>query len=63
MNVLYIGSGYVGGLSAITMAVQNPNVKFTVYDINRKLIEKWNNNDDLPFYEPMMKEYCEKAKM
>ena len=62
-NVLYIGSGYVGSLSAIVMAVQNPGVKFTVYDINKKLIEKWNQDDDPPFYEPLMQEYCQKAKM
>jgi hypothetical protein len=37
-NVLYIGSGYVGSLSAITMAVQNPKISFTVYDINVSLI-------------------------
>ena len=51
-NILYIGSGYVGSLSAITMAVQNPEVKFVVYDINEKLIKKWQDNKNLPFYEP-----------
>jgi len=33
-EILYIGAGYVGSLSAITMAVQNPHINFTVFDIN-----------------------------
>ena len=40
-SVMYIGAGYVGTLSAITMAVSNPKVSFTVFDINKELIEKW----------------------
>ena len=54
-NILYIGSGYVGALSAITMAVSNPDIQLTVFDINKKLIDKWNEGSDhqsLPFFEP-----------
>ena len=40
-DVLYIGSGYVGSLSAITMAIQNKDVNFTVFDIDKKLVGKW----------------------
>lgn len=65
-NVLYIGSGYVGSLSAITMAVQNPGVEFRVFDINRKLIDKWNSahndEDELPFFEPQLQEFYSRAK-
>lgn len=66
-NILYIGSGYVGSLSAITMAVQNPQISFTVYDINVSLIAQWNkcakNQDEFgtPFFEPKMNECLQKA--
>ena len=46
-----VGAGYVGALTAITMAVKNPSVQFKVCDINQRLIDRW-NQDDLPFYEP-----------
>ncbi len=57
-NLLVIGGGYVGSLSAITMAVQNPEIKIQVFDINKKLIDKWNSvknsEENLPFFEPML---------
>ena len=40
-NVLYVGSGYVGALSAIIMSTQNPKINFTVFDINQTLIHDW----------------------
>lgn len=60
-NILYIGSGYVGSLSALTMAVYNQEVQFTVFDINRKLIDSWNRGE-MPFYEPELEEIYSKAK-
>ena len=54
--VACIGAGYVGALTAITMACKNPNVKLFVCDINQRLIDRW-NQDDLPFYEPQLDTY------
>ena len=42
LRVTCVGAGYVGALTAITMAVKNPTVHFVVCDINERLIEKWN---------------------
>lgn len=49
--VTSIGAGYVGSLTAITMACKNPQTQFKVCDINEALIARWNDGD-LPFYEP-----------
>jgi UDP-N-acetyl-D-mannosaminuronate dehydrogenase len=38
LHVTCVGAGYVGALTAITMAVKNPKVTFTVCDINQLLI-------------------------
>ena len=54
--VTSVGAGYVGALTAITMAYCNPKVRFKVCDINQKLIDRW-NRDDLPFFEPDLEEY------
>lgn len=54
--VTSVGAGYVGALTAITMAYRNPKVHFKVCDINQKLIDRW-NRDDLPFFEPDLEEY------
>ena len=59
-TVTLIGAGYVGALTAITMAVRNPALKFVVCDINETLIGKWNKGE-LPFYEPQLQEYYVKA--
>jgi UDPglucose 6-dehydrogenase len=59
-TVTLIGAGYVGALTAITMAVKNPTVKFVVCDINETLVAKWNKGE-LPFYEPQLHEYYMKA--
>ena len=38
LKVCSVGAGYVGSLTAITMAVINPSVQFEVCDINVDLI-------------------------
>lgn len=57
LKVTCVGAGYVGALTAITMAVKNPKVDFIVCDINQSLIDRWNNGTDLPFFEPQLDEY------
>ena len=56
-----IGAGYVGSLTAITMACKNPQTQFKVCDINEALIARWNDGD-LPFYEPQLDDYFQRAK-
>jgi len=51
LKVCSVGAGYVGSLTAITMAVMNAHVHFEVCDINQQLIAKW-QQAQLPFYEP-----------
>jgi UDPglucose 6-dehydrogenase len=58
--VCVVGAGYVGSLTAITMAAQCPAVHFTVCDINQALVSKW-QKAVLPFYEPQLGEYFEKV--
>ena len=60
MQVTIIGAGYVGALTAITMACKNPAAYFKVCDINEKLIERWNSGE-LPFYEPQLADHYMKA--
>ena len=49
--VTSVGAGYVGAMTAITLACKNPTIRFKVCDINQRLIDRWNESD-LPFYEP-----------
>ena len=58
--VTSVGAGYVGALTAITMACRNPSITFKVCDINQKLIDRWNEGD-LPFFEPDLDDYFRKA--
>ena len=59
--VASIGAGYVGALTAITMACKNPTTQFKVCDINQNLVDRW-NRDDLPFYEPQLDAFFHRAK-
>jgi UDP-glucose 6-dehydrogenase len=51
LKVTSVGAGYVGSLTSVVMACHNADVKFSVCDINEKLIAKW-NSFDYPFFEP-----------
>ena len=54
-DILCIGAGYVGGPTMAMIALQCPDRKVTVVDINADRIAAW-NSDDLPIYEPGLKE-------
>ena len=41
------------------MAEKNPNVSFTVLDINKAVVEIW-NAARTPFYEPNLEDYLKK---
>ncbi|KAE8378153.1 nucleotide sugar dehydrogenase [Aspergillus bertholletiae] len=45
----------LGALTAIVLALKNPDVKFTIVDKNEGLISSWNSNH-LPLFEPGLEE-------
>lgn len=57
-HICCIGAGYVGGPTMSVIANQCPEIKVTVVDINQERIDAWNdtNLDNLPVYEPGLKE-------
>ncbi len=63
-KICCIGAGYVGGPTMSVIAKQCPEIKVTVVDINQKRIDQWNDNDldNLPIYEPGLKEMVEATR-
>ena len=63
-NICCIGAGYVGGPTMAVIADKCPNIKVDVVDINKERIQKWNsaNLEDLPIYEPGLKEIIERCR-
>ncbi|WP_282056664.1 nucleotide sugar dehydrogenase [Maribacter luteus] len=57
-KICCIGAGYVGGPTMSVIANQCPEIEVTVVDINQNRIDQWNdeNLDNLPIYEPGLKE-------
>ncbi len=64
ISVCCIGAGYVGGPTMAVMAQKCPEVKVTVVDVNPLRINAWNdpNLDNLPIYEPGLKEVVAEAR-
>jgi UDPglucose 6-dehydrogenase len=63
-NICCIGAGYVGGPTMSVIALKCPHIKVTVVDVNPKRIAEWNdeNLDNLPIYEPGLKEVVKEAR-
>jgi len=63
-KICCIGAGYVGGPTMAVMAANNPDIKFTVVDINKQKINLWNSKDldELPIYEPGLSELIKKNR-
>jgi len=63
-KICCIGAGYVGGPTMSVIAKQCPEIKVTVVDINQQRIDQWNdeNLDNLPIYEPGLKEMVEATR-
>lgn len=60
-NICCIGAGYVGGPTMAVIAQKCPHIKVNIVDINQERIDAWNSND-LPIYEPGLKEVVEEAR-
>jgi UDPglucose 6-dehydrogenase len=63
-NIACIGAGYVGGPTMAVIAQKCPGIKVTVVDLNEQRIADWNdsNLDNLPIYEPGLKEVVAEAR-
>ena len=63
-NICCIGAGYVGGPTMAVIALKCPEIKVNVVDINKQRIDDWNdeNLDNLPIYEPGLKEVVAEAR-
>ena len=63
-NICCIGAGYVGGPTMSVIASECPEIRVEVVDINNERINLWNspNLDDLPIYEPGLKEIIKNCR-
>jgi UDPglucose 6-dehydrogenase len=61
MKICCIGAGYVGGPTCAVIALKRPDIRVTIVDINQSRIDAW-NSDDLPIYEPGLKEIVLKTR-
>lgn len=63
-KICCIGAGYVGGPTMSVIALKCPEIQVTVVDLNEKRIALWNdeNLDNLPIYEPGLKEIVGKTR-
>jgi len=63
-SICCIGAGYVGGPTMAVIALKCPDIKVSVVDINHSRINSWNddNLDNLPIFEPGLKEIISKTR-
>ena len=63
-NICCIGAGYVGGPTMAVIADKCPEINIYVVDKNESRIDSWNssNFDDLPVYEPGLKEILKRVR-
>ncbi|KAL4444495.1 hypothetical protein ABPG74_016788 [Tetrahymena malaccensis] len=50
-KVSCFGAGYVGGPTMAVFASKHPQIQFTIYDIDKQQIEKWQQSETLPVFE------------
>ena len=60
-KIVCVGAGYVGGPTMVVIANKCPDYKVTVVDISEERINAW-NSDELPIYEPGLKERVDKKR-
>ena len=59
-----IGAGYVGGPTMSVIAMNCPDWKVNIVDLNSERIKAWNNDDlsKLPVFEPVLEKIVEKCR-
>ncbi|TID13396.1 UDP-glucose 6-dehydrogenase [Venturia nashicola] len=60
-RICCIGAGYVGGPTCAIIADKNPDIHVTVVDLSQVRIDAW-NSENLPIYEPGLKEIVTRAR-
>jgi UDPglucose 6-dehydrogenase len=63
-NICCIGAGYVGGPTMAVIALNCPEIKINVVDLDKNKINLWNsdNLDNLPVYEPGLDKIISKTR-
>ena len=62
-KICCIGAGYVGGPTMAVIALKCPEIKVTLVDKDETKIERWNGPlNDLPVYEPGLKEIVKEVR-
>ena len=62
-NICCIGAGYVGGPTMSVIALKCPHINVNVVDANPDKINAWNSHlDDLPVFEPGLREVVKKTR-
>lgn len=62
-NICCIGAGYVGGPTMSVIALKCPHINVNVVDANPDKINAWNGHlDDLPVFEPGLREVVKKTR-
>eukprot|EP01013_Petalomonas_cantuscygni_P030500 TRINITY_DN56470_c0_g1_i1.p1 TRINITY_DN56470_c0_g1~~TRINITY_DN56470_c0_g1_i1.p1 ORF type:complete len:497 (+),score=147.10 TRINITY_DN56470_c0_g1_i1:172-1662(+) len=62
-HVFCIGAGYVGGPTMSMIALKCPDVKVTIFDLNKTRIDAWNSPDfKLPIYEPGLEDIVRQVR-
>tara|TARA_A100001388_G_scaffold102560_1_gene74757 strand:- start:1967 stop:3364 length:1398 start_codon:yes stop_codon:yes gene_type:complete len=63
-NICCIGAGYVGGPTMSVIALNCPELRVDVVDINKQRIDAWNSDDfsQLPVYEPGLSSIVKKCR-
>ena len=63
-NICCIGAGYVGGPTMAVIALNCPELRIDVVDINQLRIDSWNSHDfsELPVFEPGLENIIRKQR-
>ncbi len=63
-NICCIGAGYVGGPTMSVIALNCPELRVDVVDINKEKIDNWNSSDysRLPVFEPGLENIIKKCR-
>ena len=63
-NICCIGAGYVGGPTMSVIALNCPELRVDVVDINKEKIDNWNSKDysKLPVFEPGLENIVKKCR-